>query len=96
MKSIDNTIKTIKSIRKQIADIDNRINECTNNRDYDKLSAERAIALFDLQSATAELNRLTTIEFEMTDEMLSESASNIVCDEFSKRANEIAAKYQNA
>lgn len=96
MKSIDNTIKTIKSIRKQIADIDNRIIECMNSRDYEKLSAERAIALFDLQSASAELNRVATIEFQETDEMLSETASKIVCDEFSKRADEIAAKYQNA
>lgn len=96
MKTINETIETINAIRKQIADIDNRIIECVNNRDYEKLAADKMIALYDLRHATEKLNYFLSHEIDMEETILSSGSQKIVDAELTKRADALAAKFQNA
>lgn len=88
--TIDTAIKNINAIRKQIADIEKRLVNVRNIREYDQLTAEKQIAMYDMQTAVNELNRCLGIAIEINDEHLSNAADNIVTRTFINRMNETA------
>lgn len=87
MKQITGIIKTITAYRKQLADIEKRIDNASNVRVYDELVAERQIALYDLQSTVAELNRLIEIQIQCNADIMSNEAHELATREFINRAN---------
>lgn len=87
MKQINGILKTITAYRKQLADIEKRIDNTRNVREYDELVAERQIALYDMSGAVAELNRLLGIEISVNADIMSNEAADIINREFVNRAN---------
>lgn len=87
MKAINGQIKTITAYRNQLADIEKRIDNVRNVRVYDELVAERQIALYDLQAAVAELNRIIGIEIQCNADLMSDDASDIITRELTNRMN---------
>nr|DAL02890.1 MAG TPA: hypothetical protein [Caudoviricetes sp.] len=79
-------LKTITAYRKQLADIEKRIDNVRNVREYDKLVAERQIALYDMQSSVDELNRTIGIEIQCNADIMSNDAANIIEREMINRA----------
>lgn len=87
MKQITGILKTITAYHKQLADIEKRIDNARNCREYDELVAERQIALYDMASSVAELNRIIGIEIQCNADIMSNDAADIIDREFINRAN---------
>ena len=87
MNTINAQIKTIAAFRNQLADIEKRLDNVRNVREYDELVAERQIALYDLSEAVAELNRAIGIEIRVNTEIMSANAVAIIDREFINRMN---------
>lgn len=87
MKAINGQVKTITAYRNQLADIEKRIDNARNVREYNELVAERQIALYDLQAAVAELNRAIGIEIQCNADVMSEDAADIITNELANRIN---------
>ena len=87
MKQINGILKTITAYRKQLADIEKRIDNARNVREYDELAAERQIALYDMYAASSELNRLIDVHIQCNNDIMSDATSDIVSREFLNRIN---------
>lgn len=94
MKQITGILKTITAYHKQLADIEKRIDNARNCREYDELVAERQIAYYDMQAAVAALNNILNIKIESNNETMSNAASNLVDLEFIRRINSKNANNQ--
>ncbi len=89
MKQITGIIKTITAYRKQLADIEKRIDNVRNIREYDELVAERQIALYDMSVTVVELSKTIDLKIEINNETMSHAANHLVDLEFIRRANNI-------
>lgn len=87
MNTINAQIKTIAAFRNQLADIEKRLDNVRNVREYDELVAERQIALYDLSSAVAELNRAIGVEIQVNADVMSNDAAAIIDRELVNRMN---------
>lgn len=87
MNTINAQIKTIAAFRNQLADIEKRLDNVRNVREYNELVAERQIALYDLSAAVAELNRAIGIEIQVNAEIMSDDAATIIDRELINRMN---------
>lgn len=88
MNTINAQIKTIAAYRKQLADIEKRINNVRNVREYDELVAKRQITLLDMQAAVAELNSTIGIVISCKADLMSNNAAAIIDRELINRMND--------